>query len=142
MASKDEHRESSAEQPETSLADEQVVISAEATSEQGAGSDGENPSNGSGDSENTPDSGGWVKIGVEAALADVSYYFGQSTVTKARVMALESFACYFLQEITRPPDAKSVPDPRENEVVVFENFFAADLRIPPHLILLDILRKF
>jgi hypothetical protein len=83
-----------------------------------------------------------VKIGVEAALADVSYDFGQSTVTKARVMALKSFACYFLQEITRPPDAKSAPDPRENEVAVFENFFAADLRIPPHPILLDILRKF
>jgi hypothetical protein len=40
MASDDERRESSAEQPEASLADEQVVVSMKAVSEQGVGSNG------------------------------------------------------------------------------------------------------
>ena len=50
MASDDEHRESSAEQLKASLANEQVVVLAKATSEQGARSDRENPSGGSSDS--------------------------------------------------------------------------------------------
>jgi hypothetical protein len=141
MASEDEHSESSAEQPKTSLTDEQVV-SAEAASEQCVGSDGENPFDGSNDSENTSDSGGHVKIGAEAALASMSYDFGQSTMMKARVTYLKSFARYFLKGFSQPPDTESILDPRENEVVVFEDFFAAGLRIPLHLILLDILHKF
>jgi tRNA A37 threonylcarbamoyladenosine synthetase subunit TsaC/SUA5/YrdC len=40
------------------------------------------------------------------------------------------------------PGAQSVPDPHENKVVVFKDFFAVGLRMPPHPILLDILRKF
>jgi hypothetical protein len=35
-----------------------------------------------------------------------------------------------------------VPDPRPDEAITFEDFFAARLRMPPHLVLLDILRKF
>jgi hypothetical protein len=37
---------------------------------------------------------------------------------------------------------ESVSDPKENEVVVFEDFFVAGLHIPSHPILLDILQKF
>jgi hypothetical protein len=114
----------------------------EAVSEQGVGSDGENSSDGSGGSENASNSGGHMKIEAEAALADVSYDFGQSTVAKASVIALKSFALYFLKGFARPPGAESVPDPRENEAVVFEDFFATGHRISPHLILLDIFHKF
>jgi hypothetical protein len=32
--------------------------------------------------------------------------------------------------------------PKENEVIVFEDFFVAGLRIPPHPVLLEILHKF
>jgi hypothetical protein len=35
-----------------------------------------------------------------------------------------------------------VPNPRPDEAVVFEDFFVAGLHMPPHLVLLDILRKF
>jgi hypothetical protein len=112
----------------------------EATSDQGVGSDGENPSDGYG--ENASDSDRHVKIGVEAALVGMSYDFGQSTLTKAHVMSLKSFACYFLKGFARSPSAESVLDPWENEAVVFEDFFIAGLRIPPHPILLDILHKF
>jgi hypothetical protein len=68
---------------------------AEATSEHGAGSDGENPFDGSGDSENGSDNGGPLKIAAKATLAGVRYDFGQSTVTRAHVMALECFTRYF-----------------------------------------------
>jgi hypothetical protein len=137
MASDDERRKSLPEQPESSLSDEQVVVSTEAVSEQGAGCDGENPSDGFGGSENTSNSCSCVKIGVDAALAGMSYDFGQSTMMRARVTVLESFARYFSNGFTRPPGVESDQDPQENEVVLFEDFFAT-----PHLILLDILRKF
>jgi hypothetical protein len=125
-----------------SLDDEQVLVSTEAVSEQGGGSDREDLSDSSGGSKNTSDSGSDMKIGVEATLVDVSYNFGQSIMMRACVMALESFARYFLKGFARPPGTESVPDPRENEAVIFEDFFAAGLRIPPHPILLDILHKF
>jgi hypothetical protein len=118
------------------------VVSVEAASDQGAGSDGENPSDGFGDNENAFDSGRHVKIGVEATLAGVSYDIGQSIVLKAHVTSLESFPCYFLKGFAQLPSAEFVPYPWENEVVVFEDFFAAGLRIPPYPILLDILCKF
>jgi hypothetical protein len=38
-----------------------------------------------------------VKIGVEAALAGMSYDFGQSKVTRAYITPLKNFARYFLK---------------------------------------------
>jgi hypothetical protein len=55
---------------------------------------------------------------------------------------LESLTRYFLKGYDRAPGAEYVPDPHENEAVVFEGFFVAGLRMPPHPVLLDILRKF
>jgi hypothetical protein len=102
----------------------------EATSEQGARSDGENPSDGSSDSENASDSSGRLKIGAEAALVSVSYDFRQSVVMRTCVTALESFTHYFLKGFAQPPGPESVPDPQENEAVVFEGFLACGLRLP------------
>jgi hypothetical protein len=95
MALEDERKDSSADQPETSLADEQVVVSAEAVSEQSARSDGEDLSEGSSDSRNVSDSDKLVKIGVEAALASISYDFGQSTMTKAHLTSLKIWLTIF-----------------------------------------------
>jgi hypothetical protein len=67
----------------------------EVASEQGAGSDRVDQSEGSGDSKTTSDNGGRVKIGAEAALASMSYDFGQSTVMKVHLASLESFTRYF-----------------------------------------------
>jgi hypothetical protein len=116
MASEYEHQESSAEQLETSLADEQVIVSVK----QGVGSDGENPSDGSSDRKNVFDSDERVKIGAEVALASMSYDFRQLTMTKSHVTSLESFARYFLKGFARPPGRESILDPLENEVVMFE----------------------
>jgi hypothetical protein len=47
-----------------------------------------------------------------------------------------------LKRYGRPPGVKYVPDPRVNEVVVFNDFFTTRLHMPPHPVLVDILRKF
>jgi hypothetical protein len=133
---------SSAEQPDTSLDDDQVLTSTEVTSEQYAASDEENPFGDTGDSRNAADGGSHVKIGAEAALADVSYDFGQSTVTRARIISLENSTRYFPKGFARPAGMESVLDHKENEAVVFKDFFVARLRIPSHLVLLGILWKF
>jgi tRNA A37 threonylcarbamoyladenosine synthetase subunit TsaC/SUA5/YrdC len=36
----------------------------------------------------------------------------------------------------------SVPEPRANEPVMFEDFFTTGLRMPPHPVFVDILLKF
>jgi hypothetical protein len=56
--------------------------------------------------------------------------------------SMESDAHYFPKGYGRPPGAESVRDPRANEVVVFEDLSVAWLRMPPHPVLVDILRKF
>jgi hypothetical protein len=125
MASKDSgdvsagRRGSSAEQLDTSLADDQVLASTEATSEQDVASGEENPSGDTGDSRNAFDDSSRVKIGAEAALAGVSYDLGQSKITRARITFLKNSARYFSKGFARPPNVDSVPDPKENGVVVF-----------------------
>jgi hypothetical protein len=148
MASEDgaqismEREEASHEQPEGSLAGEQAIVSLEVASEQNAGSDREDQSEGSGDSETASDNGNRVKIGAEATLAGIIYDFGQLTIMKARLASFESFARYFPKGYARPPSAESIPVPHEDEAVVFKDFFIVGLRTPPHPVLLDILPKF
>jgi hypothetical protein len=114
----------------------------EATFEQDAASDEENPSEDTSDSGNASDDDSCVKIRAEAALADVSYDFRQSKIKRAHITSLENSARYFPKGFARPPGVESVPDPKENEAIVFKDFFVADLRIPLHPVLLDILQKF
>jgi hypothetical protein len=71
----------------------------------------------------------------------VSYDFGQSIVTIAHITSLENSACYFLKGFAWPLGMESVLDPKENEAIVFKDFFVAGLCIPPHPVLLDILQK-
>jgi hypothetical protein len=148
MASEDadavstEQRETSSKQLEGSLAAEYVVVSMEAASEQGVGPDHDNQSDGPSDSETASDNCERMKIGAVAALAGISYDFGQLTMMKARLTYLESVARYFSKGYARPPGAEPVSDPQEIEMVVFEDFFVVGLRIPLHPVLLDILQKF
>jgi hypothetical protein len=137
-----EHSKISTEQLEESQGGQQAVILMEAALEQGAGSDQENWSEGSNDDEAASDNGHHVKIGAEVALPGISYDFGKSGVTMACIASLESFAHYFLKGYGRAPGAETILDPHENEAVVFEDFFAVGLHIPPHPVLLDILRRF
>jgi hypothetical protein len=48
---------------------------------------------------------------------------------------------YFGNGVRRAPGAEEVPE-QEEELVVFEAFFAADLRLPTHRFVVEVLRKF
>jgi hypothetical protein len=137
-----EHREYSEEQLDASLVDGQAIVSTEATSEQDSESDDENPSGDIGENRNTSDNGGHMKIGAEAALAGLSYDFGWSKITQGHIASLGNSARYFPKGFGRPPDIEYVLNPKENEVVVFKDFFITGHRIPPHPVLLEILHKF
>jgi hypothetical protein len=135
-------REILTEQPEESLAGQQMVASMEAASEQDAESDRESQSSDSGDSETASNNSRRVKVAAAAALARISYNFRQSIIPKTCLGFPESNTRYFPKGYGRPLGMKSVPDPRVIEAMVFEDFFTAGLRIPPHPILVDILHKF
>jgi hypothetical protein len=60
----------------------------------------------------------------------------------AHIVSMESFDHYFPKGYGQPPGAESILDPQENEAVVFQDFFVPGLHMPPHPVLLDILRKF
>jgi hypothetical protein len=63
-------------------------------------------------------------------------------MTKPHLRSLENYAHYFPKGYGRPRGVDYVPGPHANEAVVFEDFFTAGLRMPPILILVDILHKF
>jgi hypothetical protein len=49
---------------------------------------------------------------------------------------------YFAEGMGYEPREVTVPEPHPDEAVVFEKFFSASLRMPPHPVLVDILLKF
>jgi hypothetical protein len=116
--------------------------SMEVTSEPDARFEESDASGDTGNSGITSDNGGHAKIGVDAALAGIILNFGWSKVTKGRILDLERSSHAFPKGSTRPPNIESVLAPNEDEAVVFKDFFAAGLHIPPHPMLWDILRKF
>jgi hypothetical protein len=61
---------------------------------------------------------------------------------KARLMSLRNNGHYFPKGYGQPPGADSVSDPRQDQTVIFKDFFTATLRMVPHPVLLDILRMF
>jgi hypothetical protein len=137
-----EQSETSSEQLEDSLVDQWKIALMKAASEQGAESNRESQFGGIGDSAIASDEGERVKVGAAAALAGISYDFGLSTIMRTHIGSLESYKCFFLKGYDQPPGSESVLNPQPDEVVVFEDFFAAGLLMPPHLVLVDILRKF
>jgi hypothetical protein len=50
--------------------------------------------------------------------------------------------CYFLEAGARAPGTETVPESDDDEAVVYEDFFVAGLRMPPHPALADILLHF
>jgi hypothetical protein len=127
---------------DATLGDEEPIASTEVTSEPDARSEESDASGDTGNSGDASDNGGRVKIGADAALAGISFDFGRSKVTKGHISDFESSSRFFPKGFARPLGIESVPVPNKDEAVVFEDFFAAGLHIPPHPVLLDILRKF
>jgi hypothetical protein len=70
-----------------------------------------------------------------------TYYFGSSTITIGNITEMVEKG-YFAKGEACAPGAKTVPNPNNDEAIVFEDFFIAGLRMPLHPALADILIKF
>jgi hypothetical protein len=69
------------------------------------------------------------------------YYFGSSTITMGKVKEMVEKG-YFSEGGARESGAKTMPEPDDNEVVVYGDFFITGLRMPPHPALTNILLHF
>jgi hypothetical protein len=90
-----EQRVSFAEQPEDSLVGQQTVASTEVSLSHEATSDNESQSGDFEEGESGSDIATRLKVAAEATLVGVTYDFGQSTMTKARLMFHGSNDHYF-----------------------------------------------
>jgi hypothetical protein len=70
-----------------------------------------------------------------------TYYFSSSTVTVVKIKEMME-KWYFAEGKARALGAKTVSEPDNDEAVVYEEFFVAGLRMPPHCVLANILLKF
>jgi hypothetical protein len=66
--------------------------------------------------------------------------FGTSWMSSVRVQDMQQLG-YFGGGVARVPGAEEVPKP-EGELVVFEAFFVAGLRLPAHRFVAEVLRRF
>jgi hypothetical protein len=66
--------------------------------------------------------------------------FGVSRMSSVRVQDMQQLG-YFGGGVGRVPRAEEVPEP-EGELVVFEAFFIAGLRLPAHRFVSEVLQKF
>jgi hypothetical protein len=66
--------------------------------------------------------------------------FGVSRMSSVRVQDMQQLG-YFGGGVARVPRTEEVPEP-EGELVVFEAFFAAGLRLPAHRFVGEVLRRF
>jgi hypothetical protein len=75
----------------------------------------------------------------EELRAGDSVDFGVSRMSSARVQDMQRLG-YFGGGVARAPGTEEVPEP-EGELVVFEAFFAAGLRLPAHRFVGEVLRR-
>jgi hypothetical protein len=76
----------------------------------------------------------------EELRAGDSVDFGVSRMSSVRVQDMQQLG-YFGGGVARAPGTEEVPEP-EGELVVFEAFFAAGLRLPAHRFVGEVLRRF
>jgi hypothetical protein len=77
---------------------------------------------------------------VEELRAGDTVDFGVSRMLSVRVQDMQRLG-YFGGGVARVPGTEEVPEP-EGELVVFEAFFAAGLRLPAHRFVGEVLRRF
>jgi hypothetical protein len=66
--------------------------------------------------------------------------FGVSRISSVRMQDMQQLG-YFGNEVGRVPGAEEIPE-REGEIVVFEAFFNAGLRLPTHRFVAEVLQRF
>jgi hypothetical protein len=78
---------------------------------------------------------------VDLRESSQSYVFEPSTIIVGRIRQLASLG-YFAEDVTQKPWEEVVLEPVDDEAVVFEDFFAAGLWMPPQHVVAGILVKF
>jgi hypothetical protein len=66
--------------------------------------------------------------------------FDTSRISSVRVQEMHQLG-YFGDGVEQVPGAEEIPEP-EGELVVFEAFFIAGLRLPAHRFMVEVLRRF
>jgi hypothetical protein len=66
--------------------------------------------------------------------------FGVSRISSVRVQDMQQLG-YFGNGVGHVPGAEEIPEP-EGELVVFEAFFIAGLRLPAHRFVAEVLQRF
>jgi hypothetical protein len=66
--------------------------------------------------------------------------FGISWISSVRVQDMQQLG-YFGNGVRRVPGAEEIPEP-ESEIVVFEAFFTAGLRLPAHRFAAEVFQRF
>jgi hypothetical protein len=79
-------------------------------------------------------------VAAEELRAGDTVDFGVSRMSSVRVPDMQRLG-YFGGGVARVPGTEEVPEP-EGELVVFEAFFAAGLRLPAHQFVGEVLRRF
>jgi hypothetical protein len=79
-------------------------------------------------------------VATEELRAGDTVEFGVSRMSSVRVQDMQQLG-YFGGGVARVPGTEEVPEP-EGELVVFEAFFAAGLRLPAHRFVGEVLRRF
>jgi hypothetical protein len=69
------------------------------------------------------------------------YYFGALTITLGKIKEMVEKG-YFAESEARAPGAEAVPEPNNDDVVVYEDFFDTGLCMSPHPALAEILLHF
>jgi hypothetical protein len=78
---------------------------------------------------------------VDTSEASRRYVFGPSTVTIDRIRKMSSLH-FFTEGDVQEPEEEVIPQPSDDEAMVFEEFFIARLQMPPQPALVDIIHKF
>jgi hypothetical protein len=66
--------------------------------------------------------------------------FGVLRISSVRVQDMQQLG-YFGNGVGQVPGVEEIPEP-EGEIVVFEAFFTADLRLPAHRFVAEVLQRF
>jgi hypothetical protein len=66
--------------------------------------------------------------------------FGVSRISSVRMQDMQQLG-YFGNGVVRDPGVEEIPEP-EGEMVVFEAFFTAGLRLPAHCFVVEVLRRY
>jgi hypothetical protein len=114
----------------------------EAALSRSAESDCESRSSNSEDSENASSNSERLKVEAAAAATGITYDFGASSVTKVHIGSMETTRPTLPRDMVEPLAQSRCWSPMQMKLLSSKIFFTAGLRMPPHLVLADILHKF